>query len=597
MSLSKRLEGFLDRVTASADKSTAMSQLSGWMTRNLRLAGRPYTFKDHEMQEAIASDQHPNKCVKKCSQIGLTELSLRLTAAIAAVTRSRIIYVFPSAKFSEKVSTDRFFPIITESPLLKAMQHPEAKGAAMRKLGNSTVYFQGASGTTQAISIPATHLMIDEEDFCDPVILGQFNARLRHAPEDEATGMRGVRQRFSTPTIPGYGVSRRYETSDQKTYQVKCSKCNTWQSPDYFHDFVVPGYDDELQMFEKEDLPNPRYRVLEAYVKCQGCGADLWKDLMDPSRRQWVAKYPDRIMISGYAVSPIDVPAYNKVPAIIQQLEDYTIQDHRNFVLGKEHEDKHNSFLMSVFENRTDAFLVNPDEALHMDLTGIRIGIDIGKISHLVVGRRMSQSNKVMHVIYAVQLSITNGLLWKQIKTIIDAFRPDTVVLDAGPDFTTPSALVEECRYGQIFGCEYHRNISGAYTHLDPRPEEGIVKAGRSGTLSELMKRHNDSNFHYPRGSEEVDVIKLHLGATKKLSKPGEMGDVITFPKPQDPDHYAHAMNYLNIADTLASDHDLLPKVIGVLPSVTAVRIGGNLKGDVGDKDFNNPMTWGPFQH
>ena len=593
MATSKKIEGFVDRVLAIGDKATAMSQLSGWMMRNLRLNGRKYTFKDHEMQEQIASDQHPSKVVKKCSQIGLTELSLRLTAAIAAVTRSRIIYVFPSAKFAEKVSADRFLPIITGSPMLMGMQHAEVKSAGMRKLGNSTVYFQGASGTTQAISIPATHLMIDEEDFCDPVILGQFNARLRHADEDPETGLRGVRQRFSTPTIPGYGVSLRYDGSDQKQYMVQCSKCNTWQAPDYYTDFVVPGYEDALEKFDKYDLENPKYKVSEAYVKCEKCGNDLWKDLLNPVKRQWVAKYPDRRLLSGYTISPIDVPVYNKIPAIIRQLDDYTIQDHRNFVLGKEHEDKHNSFLMSVFENRTDAYYTPPFEAKNSELSGLRFGIDIGKTAHLIVGKAVSR--KIIHVIYMVQLSINDGLLAEQIQKLIDAFRPEIVVLDSGPDFSTPQALIEDNRWGQVFGCEYGRSVKGAYTHLDPLPEDGLVKADRSGTLSDTMEAHNNGNIHYPRNCEEVEILKEHLKVTKKLEKPSEMGKIVAFPKPVDPDHYAHALNYLCIANTIAGDHDILNPVLGVLPGVSAVAIGSNLKKDA-EVNPRNPATWGKMR-
>lgn len=571
----------MERLEAASDRSTAMRRLSGWMTRNLRLNGRPYNFKKHEMQEDIASDQHPRQAIKKCSQVGLTELALRLVAAISAVTRSRVIYILPSARFAEKVSTDRFLPIIKDSPVLLEMLHADAKAAAMRKIGNSTAYFTGAAGSTQAISIPATHLIIDEEDFCDPVILGQYNSRLRHAEEDPETGLRGMIKRFSTPTLPGYGVSKHYEASDQKQYMVCCSKCNTWQVPSYYEDYVIPGYDSAIGEFTKTDLANPNYKVSEAYVKCQKCGHDLWADLINPERRQWVPKYPERTMLSGYTVAPIDVPHYNKIPAIFRQLDEYnTIQDHRNFVLGLDYEDENNSFLMSVFENYTDAFQMKPDEARHLTLSGIRFGIDIGKVAHIVIAKRISSNTEDLHVIHYERLSKDKGLLAKQIQELIDAYNPDTVVCDAGPDFSTPQILIENNQYGQVYGCQYHRSVSGAYTHLDPDPDIGLVKADRSGTLSELMKRHNKGNIHYCQSEEELPLVKQHLKVTKKLVRPAEMGDLVVFPKPDKPDHYAHAMNYVNIADKIASDHDILPVAIGILPAVTGVTIGSNATKD-----------------
>ena len=575
MPLSTKLQGFSDRIAAITDRSTAMTQLSKWMQNNLRLNGRPYSFKQHEMQAAIASDQHPHKCVKKCSQVGLTELALRMAAAIAAVTRSRIIYVFPSASFSQKVSADRFLPIVKDSPALASMQHNEVKSAAMRKLGNSTIYFVGASGTTQAISIPATHLIIDEEDFCDMTVLGQFNARLRHADEDEATGLRGVRQRFSTPTIPNYGVSKHFKNSDQKYYMVKCSKCNQWQVADYYTHFVIPGYLDPMEKFDKLDLNNKRYRVAEAYVKCESCDSDLWKDLMNPDQRQWVAKYPDRIMMSGYQVSPIDVPAYNKVPAIIRQLDDFTLQDHRNFVLGKDHEDKNNSFLASIFSTCTDAVYLTLKEAKRVRLMGIIMGVDIGKVSHYIIGKRMSAHMPQVHIIALGTLSVSDGNLAKQLQELIDAYNIHMTVLDAGPDFTTPQTLIADNLFGTVYGCEYYRQVAGSYTHIDPRPDEGVVKADRSGTLTDTMKAHNSGNFHYPREEYgKVDEVKKHLKEIKKVTKIGEMGDSVVFPKSDNPDHFGHALNYLKIADEIAFEHNMMSDSVPVLPSIAKVVIG-----------------------
>jgi hypothetical protein len=574
--LSPRTEAFISRINASSDKSTAMSHLSGWMVKNLRLNGRPYSFKHHEMQIDIASDQHPHKAVEKCSQVGMTELALRLVAAIAGVTRSRIIYVLPSARFSEKVSTDRFYPIIHESPILAAMVHSEAKSAAMRKLGNSTVYFQGASGTSQAISIPASHLVFDEENFCDPEVLGQFNSRLRHAEEDPATGIRGVRNRFSTPTIPNYGVSKHYELSDKKTYHVKCKSCNTWQVPSYYKDYIVPGYDGEIALFEASDLYNPKYKIEEAYVKCQCCGNNLWSSLMDPDCRQWVAEFPEIKDLSGYRVAPIDVPYYNKVPSIFKQLEGYTLQDHRNFVVGLPHEDKNNSFLMSIFDRMDKAKFITIEEARLLTLSGIRIGVDIGKISHLVVGQKTS--NKDIRIIHLAELVSSPGVtIAMLVQRYIDAFKPEMTVVDAGPDFSTSQTLIADNAYATVYGCEYKRSVSESYSYIDLRDEDGVVRADRSGTLSTFMEQHNKGHIKYP-AHEETAVMKEHLKVTKKITRKGDFGNVVLFPKPSSPDHYAHAGNYMMIADAAVDKEDYLGGAVGVLPGVTAVTVGVNSK-------------------
>lgn len=590
--MSDRIAAFINKVTAVADKVTSRKNLPKWMTKNLRLAGRPYSFKNHEAHLDIARDTHPHQAVKKCSQVGLTELSLRIAAAIAAISRSKIIYILPSARFSEKVSTDRFLPIIQDSPVLRAMVHPEAKSSSMRKLGTSTIYFQGASGTSQAISIPATDLIIDEENFCSAKILGQFNSRLRHNPKDGVTGLRGSKRRFSTPTLPKYGVSKHYDNSDQKSYTVKCHHCNHTQVPDYYFDYVIPNYSHDIGSFSAQDLKNKHYKVDEAYVKCQKCGKDLWEDLMNPDQRRWVAKYPDVIDLSGYAMSPIDVPFYNDVPSIFKQLEGYTTQDHRNFVLGLDYEDANNSFIESVFESSNKAPYVNLQQADKATLSNIRIGIDIGKTSHITVGQRVNEERIDVINITTISMRGSSTPLYALIQAYIDTYNPDILVLDAAPDFTTPQTLISENRYGSVFGCEYRRSTSKVFSNTDAREEVGVVKADRSGTLTDLMELHNTGKIRYPDKElcSEVEELKQHLSVTKKITIASELGDVVSFPKPDEPDHYCHSLNYMMIGDSMVESDELIGKGSGMAPCVTTLKVGGNMQEE--DYSTSSLMTF-----
>jgi len=406
--------------------------------------------------------------------------------------------------------------------------------------------------------------------------LGQFNSRLRHAEEDEATGLRGVRQRFSTPTIPNYGVSKHYELSDKKTYHVKCKKCNTWQIPSYYADYVIPGYDGEIALFEASDLYNEKHKINEAYVKCQSCGSDLWTSLIDPERRQWVAERPEVINLSGYQISPIDVPHYNKVPAIFDQLKDYTLQDHRNFVVGLPHEDKNNSFLMSIFSVADRCDFIELQLAKSLTLRGLRFGLDVGKTSYLaIVQKKTAKEYRVMGLF---TFTATPGnTIAKQVQPYMDAFKPEMTVVDAAPDFSTSQTLIGDNTYATVFGCEYRRSISETFSHIEIRDEDGIIRADRSGTLSHLMEVHNKGYITYPN-SPETEVIKSHLEVTKKVVRKGDMGDVVMFPKPSQPDHYAHALNYALIADIAVDKEDYLGGAVGVLPGIKAVTVGENVK-------------------
>lgn len=585
MTISPKVRAFVDRLAASADKSNAFHRLGDWLQRNTFIGGKPYNLKHHECHEAIISDTHPSKNIKKCSQVGLSEVSLRIALAIAAVTRSRIIYTLPTDTFSNKFSKDRFTPVIEESPILRNSLRADTKSAEMKKLGNSTLYIVGTFGQTQAISIPANFLIHDELDFSNQQVIGTFQSRLRHAEEDPVTGIKGVTERFSTPTLPNFGISKHFEQSDQRYYMVKCSRCTHTFAPHYAHDLVIPGYDGEQMKFSKSDLLNPSYRISEAYLKCEKCGNDLWADIMNPERREWVAKYPERINERGYQVNPWDVPKYNSCQSVIRQMKEYTIQDFFNFVIGLDYESKDNSFLTAMFDKQQKAEWVTLMQARALSLYGTVIGMDVGKTSWLTVGIPV-KAGKVtkLHLIHATQLRAKPGdALAAQVQEYIEAFNPAVVVVDAAPDFSTAQALISNNRYGLVFGCEYARTVSGAFTYLAADPETGVLKAARSGTLSDLMEAHNDGLIVYPAAdgygepSEQMPFVKEHLKNTKKQILPGELGDAIKFVK-TGPDHYAHSLNYLRMAMELMQDNVMLPKTAGVRPSISGVTVGEKVK-------------------
>jgi hypothetical protein len=260
------------------------------------------------------------------------------------------------------------------------------------------------------------------------------------------------------------------------------------------------------------------------------------------------------------------------VPSIFKQLEGYTKQDHRNFVVGLAHEDANNSFLMSIFDNVEKASYISLEEAGRLTLANIRIGVDVGKTSHIIVAQK--RSNNSLWILHLAEITSSPGNTIADIaQRYIDAFKPNMTVVDAGPDFSTAQTLIHDNVYGTVYGCEYRRSVPEAYSYIELKDEDGIVKADRSGTLSTLMQAHNKAKIHYC-DHPETETLKEHLEVTKKVTRKGEMGDVVSFPKPSQPDHYAHALNYAMIADMAVEKEDYLGQPVGVLPSISGISIG-----------------------
>jgi len=561
-------ESFYDRITGALDRSNSLRGLTDWICKHTRLDGNQFSFKHHEYQKHIVNDPHSRKNVKKCSQVGLSELSVRITLGFLAISRSkRAIYTLPTSRFASKFSKDRFDPVIEESEFLSSLRVRSADSAEMKRLGSCTLYMNGTYGQGAAISVPAHLLVHDEIDFSDGSVISTYQSRLRHAEEDEY-GFKGITYRFSTPTVKGFGISEAFESSTKNYYLVKCSSCNEWAAPDFFRDVVLPGFDGDLSTFSNLDAKNPTYKLQESYIACHKCGANLTNDLRDPSRREWVAMCPDA-REAGWQVSPYDVPVYNTTPSLLLQAGDYKrIGDWWNFTLGLEYEDADNTFLSDPFNKGRISTWTPPE----VGAAGTFAGVDVGKISHLVIGHDI---NGKPEIIFSERIKMTSDVqLSEKIKQRMDQFGVGLLVIDAMPDFSTALTLIGMSRPGQVYANYYQQKPpKNKLTNYVINEVESVVSSYKTGVFDEFCKLHNGYNIAYPK-HPETDEVERHMKNLKKIIN----NMAATIDEAQGvwistgEDHYGHAMNYAMIA------RDLMEQLIGSVgfympPGVSSVRM------------------------
>lgn len=534
--------------------------------------GKPFTFKDHEFQIEIIRDTRSRQAVRKCSQVGLSELMVQKTLALSAVMpHKRAIFTLPTRDFAMAFSKDRFDSAIENSEFYDSLVQRANNSAGQKKIGSFTLYITGSFGANSAISVPAEILINDEVDFSNAEVLGKLSSRLRHAELVDERGFRGMRSKFSTPTVHGYGIDIDFENGHQAYYMVKCKHCNEWVLPNFFEDFIIPGYDDAVINLRRTDLSNHRIGYDDAWIKCsnKACEKNLWSSLSDPSRRQWVAKYPD-VWEHSYQVYPWDAPKYNPPGVIIRQLGDYPlISDFYNFVIGLPHSDAENTFNTEQdFKDRisdVDMWLYQ-----HVIVTASTVaGMDVGKTCHFLVKARVG---KTWHVVYAEKIHNTREAPATQaVLERVDYFKCVKVCIDAGPDITLVNSLIEA--RSQISAVVYVRSIKGI-TPYEIKGEGEVVNVDRTKMLKELLAKHNSGEIRYMRQQGMRDEIFNHLKTTKKIRDRSSDGDVVErFVKTSDNDHWVHALNYAQIAGMLVETSPL-QGVIGVMPGVTSVKVG-----------------------
>lgn len=573
--MSPELSNYLKRIRVGVSQATDLSHLADWICQNTtdpRDVERNWSFDEHEYQIEILNDVAEDIVIRKCSQVGLSELSVRMCLAMCGMFKSITgIYVLPTSGFATKFAKQRVDPVIDNSKVLKAMISKDTDSSELKRFSNSFLYFAGSQ--KEGISVPANLLVIDELDFCSQRHLTTYSSRLRHARP-------GYRRNFSTPTVHNFGVDKLFQNSNQKYYTVKCRHCHDWVTPDPLTCLEIPGFEGTLAELDRSDLYSAKVKPDEAFLRCPNCRTPVhWQDLCDPSKRRWVAAKPDANR-AGYQVYPFDVPTYNTLPKVIRQIEEYeSVSDYYNFVWGLPHESADRTFMESAVRGNIRNCFIPPDEdALDIQkMYGTVMGVDVGKTSWIMIGKPSGKFG--LQVIYMEHFrQTTEGSIKERVKTLAKHYGVVRGVIDAGPDFSTSQGVVWESNPMQFWACYYVNQSKAKIDNLTLKEDEGVVTANRTGTFDALSKAVNGGLIQFPQCDDTETMVK-HLKALKRVETVDDEGERLARWVKVDDDHYAHALNYMNMAATMLSDRYFNAPVAAV-PMMTKTRMK-----QYGDKD------------
>lgn len=579
--LSPQIRSWFNQLEVSFNRKAGRTGLPKWLQNNTRhpvhSRTHPWTFEDHEYQLGILTCDHPHVAVKKAAQIGVTELSFRMTLALMSLyPGTNWIYVLPAIGFARKVSSTRILPVIQASPYLSAMLAKDPDSAEVRRIGDSFLFMAGAQNMRQAISIPAKGVIRDEYDFGVQSVLTSFKSRLEHNKEGEE-----ILVDFSTPTIGDYGISKLFEDGQQQLYLCYHERCGHWTVVDPLHDLVVPGFDDELIHLTKDNLSSPLVRVKDTWVRCQQCQNPVSiENLRDPTRRSWVARFPDRNEIASFYVSPLDVPAIKTPARIIKGMEDYDrTQDWINYGLGKEFTNAENSVILAAVDQNAQAEVVQPRLRA---MTGAYGGLDVGKTSNLMVLKPCGRNLDIVWMERITQKVDASGEdhLSKTTLQRIREYGMFRQVTDSAPDITVPQKVINRSGYHQAWACEFLRDVKrGKLDIIYPDEVTQVVQVVRTQMIDMLVGEINSGIIRACAKHPEYEVLKKHMGAMKRVSRLNDQGEkTVAWVSTSDENHYFFALLYARIAYELYSiDSSVAPLPCAV--AFSTARVGGLNKG------------------
>lgn len=565
-------ERHIDRLRlATVDQLTA-KDVAKFITKHTFLGGKNYSFVDHEYQERIVSDDSQETVTRKCSQVGLSEVSLRRAMALCClIPKYTILYTFPTATFASNYVKTRFDPVIAESEYLRsASSNSDIDNSEVKQFGNSYLYVRGCSTANQAVATPGDHLIHDEYDFSDPVTASQYQSRLTHSPHKR-------RDVLSTPTVPGGPIDAAFLASRRHFCAVKCDKCGHTFIPDYFKDVRLPGLTVDLRSITKSNLH--RYDHNSAFVVCPKCGR---APSLQVEHRRWICENPSENHVAiGHQVSPFDAPNIITPGYLIEASTKYVrYTDFINVNLGLPAEDADSGITPEDVDNA----LVRMDSS---PFTTHVMGGDMGLLCRIFIAG-IARTGELI-IVHTENIPI--GQFRARYAELCRKYRVTVKVLDSQPYVET---LLNLQQTDPNLLAAYFVNRKGLETYSVTTRDENLqegktglhqVSVNKNACLDLLMAELRDKKIKLVDGPD-TPMVKEQLTNMKRAKKVTDDGIQSIWIKPANGDDHAHhALLYTWLAaqlrGTLTFTQHPMPMVTSfkMRPAAPAQRVGTGMRG------------------
>jgi hypothetical protein len=529
----------LARLKAAVYATYGLAEIPNWITTKTFLRGRRYSFKGHEFQLKVILDESQEVNVQKCSQIGMTEAQARWSLGVVRTFPNfSLIYTMPYSNDASLLCRTRVDPIISDSEDLKNATKSDLDNSEIKQIGNSFIYFRGTQGNTQALSIPADAIVSDEIDKSDSGILTTYTSRLRHSAWK-------LRRNFSTPTVDGYGIALKMETSRRFRNLVKCEFCNEAFVPSYYDQVRIPGYDGDLKTLSKGVLARIRWR--EARLHCPKC--DGTPSLL-PDYREWVQEnLDDQHEAAGYYISPFDAPMLQSVGDLVFESTEYAKRtEFENQGLGITSVNSEEVLTMAdLLRSRVEGSIA--DSGLYA------MGADMGLICRIVIGRLDTTGA----LIVAHREKVPLALFEKRSRELALKYRCVIKVFDSMPyvDLIMRMQARDPNLWASVFVRSKKVEIFKV-VEQDPEVEDGKLKVrqvsvNRNAAFDELVGHIKKIGMVFQGDPNEDEDFFSECLDMKRVQKRDENKELVySWEKSaRGEDHYFFALLYMYVAARL----------------------------------------------
>jgi len=274
---------------AGAIRNQTYDRCSRWsVARRTMQDGSSYSIEDYPYIEGILDSCAKHNWIQKCTQSGLTEGGVTISMFVADYWGRDVIYYFPTKKMAERFSKTRFQSAINLSEYLK--RSCTKNDVEIKQFGNATIHILGAGSVADLIGTSSGRLLFDELDKWTDHQIYQAEQRARGQKNDDV-----IIWGFSTPGFPRHGINKQFLKSTREHFFFKCLHCR---------EHITLGRADDAKSWLKSfELCGQTKHDSDCgcYLKCSKCGSKLDHE----TKKEWLATgYWASIDVDGNPVEP-----------------------------------------------------------------------------------------------------------------------------------------------------------------------------------------------------------------------------------------------------------------------------------------------------
>ncbi|MGH2939483.1 MAG: phage terminase large subunit family protein, partial [Solirubrobacterales bacterium] len=426
----------------------------------------------------------------------------------------------------------------------------------LKQIGLGDISLRGMQSKNAVQSVDADAIVVDEYDECIPVRISEAEKRLSGA---KAAGRDPRIRRLGRPSVPGYGIDKQYDRSDQRRWMVVCPGCEEEQPIDWAanmrwrtraggNEVMRPGHDEAA---DPDD-------VTKAWRACRSCDASLeppkGEDFGPIHRGRWVAQSPGLGRPPGFWLQRLIVPRTDLEAMVVDSraTQPGEVESFFNADLGLAYATE-DAYLTDIHLDRA----ANDEEAEEENLDeygGWRIVIaGLDSASERALNLRVSE---ISHDGRRRAIWIGAPKNFEEVAELMVRLNISVLVGDSQPERRYMRGLAAQFP-GRVFLCRYDEKPESDAIRYDT--EKNLITVNRTEAIDAMMDSYRQGlvtaiHKEPPTWREQMKSMKRRIEAdskgrpVKRYVSTSSMGD-----------DYAHA----EVFDVVAAEMVTLLEMAG----------------------------------